>query len=76
MFGIVVALWLWFEKNSLIKSTFCEVDLKKSWCLVKTVVEVVVLKKAVSFVWLKLWLKLWWKKKQFYVWLKLWLKLW
>jgi hypothetical protein len=46
-------LWLWFEKSSLIKSTFCEVDFKKSWCLVKTVVEVVVLKKAVSCVWLK-----------------------
>jgi hypothetical protein len=46
-------LWLWFEKNNLIKSTFCEVDFKKSWCLVKTVVEVVVLKKTVSYVWLK-----------------------
>jgi hypothetical protein len=45
-------LWLWFKKSSLIKSTFCEVDFKKSWCLVKTV-EVVVLKKAVSCVWLK-----------------------
>jgi hypothetical protein len=41
------------KKNSLIKSTFCEVDFKKSWCLVKIVVEVVVLKKAVSCVWLK-----------------------
>jgi hypothetical protein len=46
-------LWLWSKKSSLIKSAFCEVDLKKNWCLVKTVVEVVVLKKTVSCVWLK-----------------------
>jgi hypothetical protein len=46
-------LWLWSKKSSLIKSVFCEVDLKKNWCLVKTVVEIVVLKKAVSYVWLK-----------------------
>jgi len=46
-------LWLWFEKSSLIKSIFYEVDFKKSWCLVKIMVEVVVLKKAVSCVWLK-----------------------
>jgi hypothetical protein len=44
---------LWSKKSSLIKSAFCEVDLKKNWCLVKTVVEIVVLKKAVSCVWLK-----------------------
>jgi len=44
---------LWFEKSSLIKSTFYEVDFKKSWCLVKTVVEVVVFKKADFYVWLK-----------------------
>jgi hypothetical protein len=53
VFGIVKLFWLLFEKNSLIKSIFYEVDFKKNWCLVKTVVEVVVLKKTVSCVWLK-----------------------
>jgi hypothetical protein len=59
-------LWLWFEKNSFIKSTFYEADLKKKWCLIKIVVEIVVLKKS-SFLCLvkKLWLKLWWKKSSF-----------
>jgi hypothetical protein len=44
---------LWCEKSSLVKSAFYEVDLKKKLCLVKTVVEIVVLKKAVSCIWLK-----------------------
>ena len=46
-------MWLRFVKSSFIKSTFCEVDFLKNWCLVKTVVEVVVLKKAVLGVWLQ-----------------------
>jgi hypothetical protein len=46
-------LWLRFVKSSFIKSTFCEVDFLKNWCLVKTVVEVVVFKKAVLGVWLQ-----------------------
>jgi hypothetical protein len=50
VFGIVIVFVVMILKNSLIKST---VDFKKSWCLVKTMVEVVVLKKTISYVWLK-----------------------
>ena len=76
VFGIVKLFWLLFEKNSLIKSIFYEVDFKKNWCLVKTVVEVVVLKKTVSCVWLK---NCGWncgRKKAILCLVKLWFKLW
>ena len=53
VFGIVVGFVVVIYKNSLIKSSFCEIDFKKNWCLVKIVVEVVDFKKTISCIWLK-----------------------
>jgi hypothetical protein len=47
VFGIVVVLWLWFEKNYFIKNTFSWGWVDIYICLVKTVVAIEVEQKVV-----------------------------